>query len=177
MDWDHPQSLDSTDLEQLDVSDAAARDWTSLGDETNQELQSGPWAREVDSTVLMSFLSDFRSASRENLRAESSDSGKPAVGAGQQVVSRFKVGPADPEPWELDPYVGAERQVAPEWWIAADGRWYAPELHPEAQVAVEPLQLSEEPLSEPDLPPENVVAEPEVRARGLRPYKVARRFA
>lgn len=163
------------------MSDAAASDWTSWGDETNQELQSEPCARQIDSAVLMGFLSDFRSATREKQVAERSDiarqSTQPAVGAGQQVVSRFKVGPADPEPWELDPYVGAERQVAPDWWIAADGRWYAPELHPDAQVPVEPLQQASEPVSEPDLPLDNVAVEPEVRTQPFRPLRVAQNFA
>lgn len=163
------------------MSDAAARDWNSLEDETNQELQSEPWARQIDSTVLMGFLSDFRSATREQLVAERRNSGtqttQPAVSANQQVLSRFKVGPADPEPWELDPYVGADRQVAPDWWIAADGRWYAPELHPDAQVAAERLEQADEPVIEADVPPEPLVVEPEVRPQGLRPYRVARRFA
>lgn len=178
MDRDHPQSLDSTDLEQLDVSDAAARDWNSLEDETNQELHSEPWAREIDSTVLMGFLSDFRSATREKLVADSGkQTAQPAVGANQQVISRFKVGPAEPEPWELDPYVGAERQVAPDWWIAADGRWYAPELHPDAQVALEAaLQAASEP-EVPDesylAPAQNVVAQPEVRTPRVQTYRFA----
>lgn len=167
--------LESTDLESWNVSHAAASDWNFSEDETSRELPSEPWAQEIDSTVLMSFLTDFRSATREQLVAR--QTAQPAVGPNQQVVSRFKVGPSDPEPWELDPYVGAERQVAPDWWMAADGRWYAPELHPDAQVAIEPLQQADESVSESVSALENVVVEPDVRTRGLRPHQVAHRFA
>jgi hypothetical protein len=150
--------LDLTYSEQVDVSDASAGDWTFLEDETGPALQSEPGADQIeladqadqidpvdqiDSNVLMGFLSDFRSAVREKQMSERArQTARPAVGAYKDAVSRFEVGPADPEPWELDPYVGAERQVAPDWWIAADGRWYAPELHPDAQVTVEALHTA-----------------------------------
>lgn len=170
--------LESTDSESWNVSHAAASDWNLSEDETNPELQSEPWALEIDSSMLMGFLSDFRSATREKaVGASGGQTAQPSVGPNQQVVSRFRVGPADPEPWELDPYVGAERQVAPDWWIAADGRWYAPELHPDAQVELEAPLLA---ASEPEVPDEshlapaqNVVAQPEVRAPRVQTYRFA----
>ena len=159
----------------------AASDLIFPEDETDQPLQNEPWAQGIDSSVLMDFLSEFRSATREREAEERMNSTKqrkqPAATVQAGVVSRFQTGPAEPEPWVLDPYVGADRQVEPDWWMAADGRWYMPELHPDAQVDVEPLQSAVEPVSEPDVPLRAPLVEPEVRTPRLRLSRVARRFA
>lgn len=101
-------------------------------------------AAQVDAGVLMGFLSEFRSAVREQAAAERGAAARRREPAGSRLDR-----PAEPEPWELDPYVGSEKQVTPEWWFADDGRWYPPELHPDCQVPVEPVQEVREPVSEP----------------------------
>lgn len=162
--------------------DESASDLIFPEDEPDQSLQNESSAYDINPSVLMDFLSDFRSAAREKEAAERMESTKPgrqpAASTQAGVVSRFRVGPADPEPWVLDPYVGADRQVEPDWWMAADGRWYMPELHPDAQVHAEPLQSAAvEPVGEPDVQFERPVVEPEVRTPRLRLPRVTRRFA
>lgn len=132
--------------------DETAGNWTFTEDEVQAPAEGAiedaalkdPWAGQLDPGVLMGFLSEFRTAAREKAAAET---GTPASGR-DRVASRFEAA-REPEPWEINPYEGSEAQVTPEWWFASDGRWYPPELHPDRQVAVEPVQEIRESIAEP----------------------------
>ncbi|HVA75022.1 MAG TPA: hypothetical protein VNF71_10715 [Acidimicrobiales bacterium] len=111
-------------------------DWTDTptADPTGDAPAVQPWTDHADSELLMTFLSDFRSAARDRRPSEVSNGGVQAGmprERGQETTSRFSAVPEEREEWLDDPYAGSERQVTPDWWLAADSRWYPPELHPD----------------------------------------------
>ena len=165
--------------------DETAENWTFTDDEaqapaeatTGASALDDPWARQLEPEMLMGFLSEFRGATREKAVAESGTSARTR----ESVTSRFEA-VREPEPWEIDPYEGSEAQVTPEWWFAADGRWYPPELHPDRQVPVEPAQEIREPITEPiteTIPPAEPVAKDHTVRKPfvLRAGRKAGRFA
>lgn len=131
--------------------DETADNWTFAEDEVQTAAEGAvaapvpddPWARELEPGMLMGFLSEFRSAVREKTVAETA----APTRARDRVTARLEAA-REPEPWEVNPYEGSERQVTPEWWFASDGRWYPPELHPDQQVPVEPAPEIREPITE-----------------------------
>jgi len=72
---------------------------------------------------LMSFLSDFRGA-RHPARASSSPSETVDLVDTAETTAQEEEGAC----------YGSEDPQGPGWWIATDGRWYPPELHPQAQA-------------------------------------------
>lgn len=60
------------------------------------------------------------------------------------------------------------------WWEASDGKWYAPELHPEYR---DPQLPNVEPPLQPDLPPQPYpAAKPDPRFAGFEPPAVGQRL-
>jgi hypothetical protein len=91
-------------------------------------VAAGGGAAEPLGESLLGFLFDFRAGLDEPPPDE------PGRSTAWDGPGRFNVGPQEPEPWVDDPYAGSTRQVTPHWWLAADGRWYPPELHPDAEA-------------------------------------------
>ena len=93
---------------------------------------------------LMAFLSDFRAAQYEPAPpADGAPSAGPAGSAADGVAavggpeaSIHWIGGQRPGVEEYyDPYEGRTAPAGPGWWQASDHLWYAPEVHPDAQVA------------------------------------------
>lgn len=102
---------------------------------------------------LMAFLSDFRAAQYEPAPtagaspAETDPVGGaagavPAPAGGAAAPAGASIhwigGPRPAEEEYYDPYEGRPAPAGPGWWQASDHLWYAPELHPDAQVVAEP---------------------------------------
>lgn len=92
---------------------------------------------------LLGFLSDFRTAQQEeaNRVQEAAAAGKRAALPVRRGLNPTLASPAEKAEIAAeiyDPYAGSEAQISPEWWLASDGRWYPPELHPDVQVRPEP---------------------------------------
>lgn len=86
---------------------------------------------------LLAFLSDFRTASDEEAERARHDVEQRAPGRarrrtrdGGTAGAGDRAGSGDERD---DPYQGSDFQPAPDWWVATDGRWYRPELHPDAR--------------------------------------------
>jgi hypothetical protein len=117
----------------LNAAPELSRDWTisdtdrfdGLGD----RVSGGSFDDQLSETCLMDFLSDFRSVHFE--LAHSAEFSEVTVSS-----SRRPTIPEEPAAFVDDPYVGSAEKVAEDWWLASDGRWYAPELHPDLQMEV-----------------------------------------
>jgi hypothetical protein len=83
---------------------------------------------QLGSDVLLAFLSDFRSP---QVVQEPED---PAQVRSTETTLGFGVASGNPDAHLDDPYAGSEAQLGADWWLASDGRWYAPELHPDRQA-------------------------------------------
>lgn len=86
---------------------------------------------------LLAFLSDFRTASEEEAERARHDveqraRGRVRKGARDGGTAGAEVRTGSGEEQD-DPYQGSDFQPAPDWWLATDGRWYRPELHPDAR--------------------------------------------
>lgn len=94
---------------------------------------------------LLAFLSEFRTAQEEAegarlAAAQAARAARRAPGSARRRAAQEEAaaGPAAGDGDDSgDPYQGSDVQVAPEWWLATDGRWYRPELHPDARAASE----------------------------------------
>lgn len=84
------------------------------------------------------------------------------VGLIQAVREAMPVKVEDPEVWRSfggvawsapTPTHGADHQVAPDWWIASDGRWYPPQGARSAPAAAPPPPPPPSPPSPPSPPP------------------------
>ena len=88
--------------------------------------------------ALMAFLTDFRTAQHaEEEAARLSAAARRGAGPAGGRARRLEEARAAERPAAVpeDPFQGSEVPVAPDWWLATDGKWYRPELHPDAQVA------------------------------------------
>lgn len=89
---------------------------------------------------LLAFLSDFRTAreeAAESARQAAAERAERARGSARRRTLGGEpagAGRTGQEPGD-DPYQGSDVQPAPDWWLATDGRWYRPELHPDARAA------------------------------------------
>lgn len=126
--------------------------WNDVGAET-PSASAAPWsgptldvAEEPSEQLtqdLMSFLDDFRSAVNRDVAASEAKGEEKVPGATVKTspvptgVARGAFAEDEPS-WEDDPYLGSPVQVAADWWMAADGRWYPPELHPDRSVQPAP---------------------------------------
>jgi hypothetical protein len=126
---------------------------------------------------LMSFLTDFRSAVNCDVAAGEPAQEEKAPGATTKTspaltgVARRVV--ADDEPsWEDDPYLGSPVQVAADWWMAANGRWYPAELHPDHAVQTAPG--AEDPARVADGEDQGAQPVDEVHAAASRPERPGR---
>jgi hypothetical protein len=107
-------------------------DWTTADtgsfDHLTETALGASFDDQLSETCLMTFLSDFRSTHHEVApRAEGSEVPRS---------SYRQAAPQEPAAFIDDPYVGSPEKVGEDWWLASDGRWYAPELHPDLQMEV-----------------------------------------
>ncbi len=130
------------------VNNDPSSEWTATGQPQPSLVSADGAGYDYEEPVpavaandLLAFLSDFRSA--DDVAAPASDEEDyglepawPASGRRSDDASRFAVAPEEPASW--DPYQGSEAQVTPDWWMASDGLWYPPELHPDRQVQAAP---------------------------------------
>ncbi len=91
---------------------------------------------------LLAFLSAFRTAQEEaeTARLEARAASRRGPGSARRRASEEAAAAGaggDGEVRADDPYGSSDVQVAPDWWLATDGRWYRPELHPDAGAAGE----------------------------------------
>ena len=106
----------------------------------------------LSESTLMAFLSDFRLGHPQQ---DPTVEGVEASGITHRPSTHHSTGSylglAKEEPAYVDdPYLGSTEQVADDWWLASDGRWYAPELHPDVHVEVAYTPEEPAPFSEPD---------------------------
>jgi hypothetical protein len=156
-------------------------DWSTAADASfDQVVEGGPAAAPedpLDEMCLMAFLSDFRSAHHapaatpDGLEA-TAPSHRPA---GHQSAGHY-LGAAKQEPAAYidDPYLGSPEKVSDDWWLASDGRWYAPELHPDVQMAAAGLPEDPVTFTEPESPVGHV--QPDVTGRTARRPKLRGRL-
>jgi hypothetical protein len=117
-------------------------DWTIPDAASFEELTAGSSDAflhdPLSETSLMGFLSDFRSAHLEPVHsAEVVEArGTPHIPSAHQPAGAYLVAPAEEPTYFDDPYRGSPEKVADDWWLASDGRWYGPELHPDVQNEV-----------------------------------------
>lgn len=96
---------------------------------------SGPSGDQPGSDLL-AFLTDFRTAREEaadDARREAAERAGRARGSASRRTGGGPAGAGGQETRD-DPYQGSDVQPAPDWWLATDGRWYRPELHPDARA-------------------------------------------
>ena len=91
---------------------------------------------------LLAFLSAFRTAQEEaeTARLAARAAARRGPGSARRRASEEQDATADAASGNEksradDPYGSSDVQVAPDWWLATDGRWYRPELHPDAGAA------------------------------------------
>lgn len=146
------------------------------------EVEKRSWTEESGAENLgldglMGFLSEFRSAGRvgpgDPVRPEErAEPGEQAPDRhGVATVSQAPPYDDDPDLWLEDPYSGCDHQVGAGWWVASDGRWYPPELHPDVQAEKAPAEpdphaAGEEEAGAPASPPVGHAAR--TRAPGAR---------
>lgn len=84
---------------------------------------------------LLGFLVDFRTAQEEEAVRVAESAIAARRSAPSASTAAHATGPTSPPggpvPEFYDPYAGSEVQVSGDWWLASDGRWYAPEVHPD----------------------------------------------
>lgn len=127
------------------VNNDPGSEWTATGmaqpsllsSEEPAESLEPMGSHSVGAEDLLAFLSDFRTGHDRGgapspVGDEEVPSFQPSAGWGGYDVAHTATAPEEPEAW--DPYQGSGTQVAPDWWVASDGRWYPPELHPDRQA-------------------------------------------
>lgn len=101
---------------------------------------------------LLAFLADFRAAGRPGSEPSPQTPVTPAVvpsaDAWPEPTSHLQTAEGS-EQWDDDPYRGSDVQVGPGWWQASDGRWYAPEMHPDFQGQAAARERAAGPVSSP----------------------------
>lgn len=98
------------------------------------EPSAGP-ADERMGADLMGFLTDFRTGQREvhQPKPDPKPEPEPATSEAVRGLNRFDFNTKEADDW-VDPYAGSPKPMGPEWWQAADGKWYPGELHPDRQA-------------------------------------------
>ena len=140
------------------LDDEASNDWMAASGGSFPLASGFGNGTEELASNLLGFLFDFRAGGKDDAPAAEQPGADgfagPVPGANvRESSSRFDV-VQEHEAWMDDPYAGSDRQVAADWWMAADGRWYAPELHPDfhahPQEVVDLDALQDEPAPEED---------------------------
>jgi hypothetical protein len=111
----------------------------------------------LSQTALMDFLSDFRTGHLElALGPEVGDAEvAPHIPAAHQPAGSYLVAATQEATYLDDPYLGSAEQVAGDWWLASDGRWYPPELHPDLQMEAAWQPEDAATFDDPDYPGED----------------------
>jgi hypothetical protein len=129
----------------LNASPELSSDWTISGTDRfgplTDTISGSSFDDQLSESCLMDFLSEFRSVHFE--LAQSTDFSEVAVSSSRRLAV-----PEEPAAFLDDPYAGSPEKVAEDWWLASDGRWYAPELHPDLQI-----EQAWQPEPEPDSHP------------------------